>query len=77
MRREEVIEFANSKGFKPFAIVTQGGLRMEVPHPEFIVVPPGEDTSFVIVFSVGRISVPKFIDLGAIDHIDWNKTGRS
>jgi len=74
MTREELSEFAKVDGFRPFTIFSQGGLRAEVPHPEFIVIPPGEQTSFVIVFTTGRISIPKFIDLDAIDHIDWSKT---
>ena len=72
MTRVEMIEFANPKGFRPFAIVAIGGLRMEVPHPEFIVIPPGEETSYVEVWkNIGRVSVAKFVELDAIDHIDW------
>jgi len=45
MTREELSEFAKVDGFRPFTIFSQGGLRAEVPHPEFIVIPPGEQTS--------------------------------
>lgn len=70
MTREEMDELAKPEGFRPFAIVTQGGLRMEVPHPEFIDIPP-DGASFVTVYTTGRAHVAKFIELDAIDHIDW------
>jgi hypothetical protein len=70
MTRDEMQQLAESEGFRPFAIVTQGGLRMEVPHPEFINIPP-DGASFVTVYTTGRARVPKFIELEAIDHIDW------
>jgi hypothetical protein len=70
MTREEIEQLAQPEGFQPFAIVTQGGLRMEVPHPEFIDIPP-EDATFVSVYRTARPHVPRFIELAAIDHIDW------
>jgi hypothetical protein len=76
MTRDEMQQLAESEGFRPFAIVTQGGLRMEVPHPEFINIPP-EGASYVLVYTTGRPAhVPRFIELDAIDHIDWELTAQ-
>jgi hypothetical protein len=71
MTRDALEPLAESEGFKPFAIVTGSGARFEIPHPEFIEIPPGEDTPYIIVYRTGRVSVPKFIDLDAIDHLDF------
>ena len=48
---------------------------MHVPHPEFVQFPP-EGASYVLVCSAGRAPVPKFIELDAIDHIDWEQAAR-
>jgi hypothetical protein len=75
MTREEINQLIEPQGFRPFAIVTQGGLRMEIPHPEFVDLPPMEEemepASYVTVYTRGRVAIAKFIDLDAIDHIDW------
>jgi hypothetical protein len=70
MTREEIEEMSQPEHFEPFAIVTIGGLRMEVPHPEFIDVPP-EGATYVTVYTTGRAHIAKFVALDAIDHIDW------
>ncbi|HEV3208683.1 MAG TPA: hypothetical protein VGY91_00325 [Chthoniobacterales bacterium] len=69
MTFEELNDLAAPEGFRPFAIVTQGGLRVEIPHPEFIDIPP-EGASFVTVYRTSRSRIPRLIDLNAIDHID-------
>ena len=72
MTRVDLEEIAKPEGFKPFTVVTVGGLEMKVPHPEFIVIPPGGEESYIQIFKlVGRTSVPKWIALDAIDHIEW------
>jgi len=75
MTRDEISQIIQPQGFRPFAIVTQGGLRMEVPHPEFVDLPPTEagmeTPSYVTVYTRARAAIAKFIDLDAIDHIDW------
>jgi hypothetical protein len=80
MTRDEINALIDPLGFRPFAIVTQGGLRMEVPHPEFVDLPPMEEdmepASYVTVYTRGRVAIAKFIDLDAIDHIDWNVQAR-
>ena len=79
MTRDALQPLAEPEGFRPFAIVTHGGSRFEVPHPEFIEIPPGEETPFVIVYRPGRtnrrVSIPKFVDLTAIDHVDFELNG--
>jgi len=75
MNRDEMSELVQPEGFRPFAIVTQGGLRIEVPHPEFVHLPP-EGASYITVYRAGRPPVPKFIELDAIDHIDWEVASR-
>lgn len=43
---------------------------LDVPHPEFIDIPP-DGASFVTVYTTARARVPQFIELDAIDHVDW------
>lgn len=69
MTREDFEELAKPEGFQPFIIVTQGGLRMEVPHPEYIDIPP-EAGSYVVVYTTGRTHIARWLDLNAIDHIE-------
>jgi hypothetical protein len=72
MTRDALEPLADSDGFRAFAIVTGSGARFEIPHPEFIDIPPGEETPYIIVYRAGNKSaVPKFIDLDAIDHLDF------
>jgi hypothetical protein len=80
MTRDEISALIDPLGFRPFAVVTQGGLRMEVPHSEFVDIPPisedGEVPSYVTVYTSRGATIAKFIDLDAIDHIDWNVQAR-
>jgi hypothetical protein len=75
MTREEIKQLAHPESFRVFAIVTRDGLRMEVPHREFIALPP-EGASYVLVYSTGRAHVPRWIELNEIDHIDWEVGAR-
>jgi len=70
MTLAEPQQLSEPSGFQPFAVVIQGGLRMEVPHPEFIDIPP-DGASFVVVYTTGQAHVPRLIDLAAIDHIEF------
>jgi len=74
MTRKEMSALAKPEGFRPFTVIIKGGVAMEVPYPAFIRIPPGEETSYVIIFTTGRGSIPKFIQLSDIDHIDWTPT---
>lgn len=51
-------------GFQPFALVTTGGRRFEVPHPEFIAV----GKSVVVV--LGRDDLSTKIDAIHIDSLE-------
>jgi hypothetical protein len=70
MTLEELEQLSDPNGFQPFAIITQGGLRMEIPHSEFVDIPP-DGASFITVYTTGRARVPRLIDLAAIDHIEF------
>jgi hypothetical protein len=71
MKIEDIAALVEPSNFRPFTIVTKGGLRMPIPHSEFVAIPPGESPSYVIAFTTGQVTAPKFIDLDAIDHIDY------
>jgi hypothetical protein len=71
MKIEDIAALVEPSNFRPFTIVTKGGLRMAIPHSEFVAIPPGEAPSYVIAFTTGKVTAPKFIDLDAIDHIDY------
>jgi len=44
MNAEEIRKFQRHEPFQPFEIVLVDGRRFVVPHPEFILVPPGRGT---------------------------------
>jgi hypothetical protein len=73
MKLEEFAALSIPNGFRAFSVYTKVGLKAEVPHPEFVSIPPGEAPSYVLIYyMVGRISTPRLIDLDAIDHVDFD-----
>jgi hypothetical protein len=69
-------KLAEPDGFQPFVIVTSGGTRYSIDHPDYIDIPPvpeseaEEETfpSYVTVYNRG--SVPRFIVLENIASIE-------
>jgi hypothetical protein len=70
MTIQEFEALAAPEGFQPFVIVTKSGWSIEVPHPEFVDIPP-QPASYVIVYSTGAGRALRLIDLGDIDHIEY------
>jgi len=83
MTRSEISRLAEADGFQPFVIITSGGTRYSIDHPDYIDIPPipepeaGEETfpSFVTVYNRG--SVPRFIVLENIASIELKPSARS
>jgi hypothetical protein len=75
MTRAEITELADPTAFRSFVITTNGGLRFEIKHPDYIDIPPlpegeeQEEPSFVTVYNKG--SVPRFVVLANIDSIEF------
>jgi hypothetical protein len=73
MSIEDFEELVAVPGFRPFTVVTKAGWSIEVPHPEFVDVPP-QPVSYVVVYTSGAGGrAPRLIDLGAIDHIEYSE----
>lgn len=76
MTRSEIAKLAEPDEFRPFVIITSGGTRYSIDHPDYIDIPPipepeaGEETfpSYVTVYNRG--SVPRFIVLEKIASIE-------
>ena len=43
MTRSEISKLAESDGFRPFLIITSGGARYSIDHPDYIDIPPIPD----------------------------------
>jgi hypothetical protein len=72
MTLEEFSALAEPEGFRTFRVFTRSGWSIEVGHPEFVDIPPEEEPSYVVIYQkVNRSSVPRLVDLGAIDHIEY------
>jgi hypothetical protein len=77
MTRSEIATLAEPENFRPFVIVTAGGTRYSIDHPDYIDIPPvpdseaGEETfpSYVTVYNRG--SVARFIVLENIASIEF------
>lgn len=77
MTRSEIATLAEPENFRPFDIVTAGGTRYSIDHPDYIDIPPvpdpeaGEETfpSYVTVYNRG--SVARFIVLENIASIEF------
>lgn len=72
MTLEEFGGLAEAGAFRAFVLFTKSGWAIEVAHPEFVDIPPQEEPSYVVIYEkVGRSSVPRLVDLGAIDHVEY------
>ena len=74
MKLDELKAMSDPEGFRPFVIKTKGGLRMEVPHPEFVSIPPDSEASVFGDWTNPRPTIVRLIDLDAIDHIELSSS---
>jgi hypothetical protein len=73
MRLDEIKAMAEAEGFQPFVIQTKAGLKLKVPHPEFLSIPPDPEASLFGVWTQTPTKtrvVFRLIDLDSIDHIE-------
>ncbi len=71
MEKEAFQEFLTTN--LPFTIISTGGERYEVAHPDFVTVAPGEGTS-VIVFGEDGIGF-SLLDLSTISDVQLDHAG--
>jgi hypothetical protein len=71
MTREEIVQLPEPIGVRPFTITTSGGLRLNIPHPDFIDMPPKARRSPSHVTVYNRNSVARFIVLTNIDSVEF------
>src|ERR1700757_1225365 len=82
MTRPEITTLAEPENFRPFVIVTAGGTRYSIDHPDYIDIPPlpqpkeGKevDPSYVTVYSLGAVA--RLIVLENIASIEFKPTRR-
>ena len=74
MTLEDFSELAAPEGFRAFVIVTRSGWSIQVPQREFVSIPP-QPASYIIVYTSRASHIPRLVDLGAIDHIEYNEKG--
>ncbi len=48
MKAESLYEVIHAVPFRPFYLMLADGTRVEVPHPEYIMQPPGARTAIVM-----------------------------
>ena len=48
MRAENLDELIHAEPFRPFTVCLANGARVEIPHPEWIIHPPGTRTAVVM-----------------------------
>jgi hypothetical protein len=79
MTRSEITTLAEPENFRPFVIVTAGGTRYSIDHPDYIDIPPlpqpkeGKevDPSYVTVYNLGAVA--RFIVLENIASIELSQ----
>ncbi len=78
-----MIKLADPMTFRPFVVVTGSGTRFNVPHPDFIDIPPvpeepdeEENPSYVIIYS-GGASIPRMVVLENIQEIEFKPERQS
>jgi hypothetical protein len=50
MTAERIRQFLKRQPFQPFKINMTDGRALEVRHPDFVVLPPGWDTTAIVTF---------------------------
>ena len=53
--KPEILVFQKAQPFVPFEIELVGGRVLNVPHPEFVYVPPGKGLYFVVTHRDGVV----------------------
>jgi hypothetical protein len=53
--KPEIAAFQKAQPFVPFEVELVGGRVLQVPHPEFVYVPPGKGLYFVITHKDGVV----------------------
>lgn len=72
MTLDEFKGLAEPEAFRAFRLFTKSGWSIDVLHPEFVDIPPDEKPTYVIIYrAVKGSSVPRLVDLAAIDHIEY------
>lgn len=72
MTTAQLREHAEATPFKSFTVLTRGGGRYLVPHPDYLLFPP--DPTLVIV---GRPAGVCVLEVGAIEGLDFPQAKRS
>ena len=73
MTIEQLREAHQARPFKPFRICLADGREIKVPHPEFLLAPPGASRTFVVATSSETYKV---IDLLLVTSLDFDGAGR-
>jgi hypothetical protein len=82
MTRPELTTLADPENFRPFVIVTAGGTRYSIDHPDYIDIPPvpqpeeGEEVGASYVTVYNRGAVARFIVLDNIASIEFKPTSK-
>jgi hypothetical protein len=80
MTRSEITTLAGPENFRPFVIVTTGGTRYSIDHPDYIDIPPlpqpeeSEDAGPYYVTVYNRGAVARFIVLENIAAVEFKPT---
>jgi hypothetical protein len=69
MTVEQLREHVEATPFRPFALLTRGGGRYPVPHPDFLLFPP--DERLVVV---GRPAGVCVLEADAIEGLDFTES---
>lgn len=74
MTIKQLREAHQARPFKPFAICLADGREIPVPHPEFLLAPPGASRTFVVATSSDTYKV---IDLLLVTSLDFDSDGKA
>lgn len=68
MTVEQLQEAHRAQPFQPFDVCLADGRQLRVPHPEFLLMPPGSKRTFVVALSP---DIYKVIDLLLVTSLDF------
>ncbi len=73
MTIDQLREAHQARPFKPFTICLADGREIKVPHPEFLLAPPGASRTFVVATSSETYKV---IELLLVTSLDFDGGGK-
>ncbi|MEL6328681.1 MAG: hypothetical protein AAFR38_03385 [Planctomycetota bacterium] len=70
MTSEDIRKLMRAEPFQPFRIHTLGGKRLDVPHPDFIYIPPKNPRTVYVSDAEGHVDIINVTVIARVTYLD-------